>query len=64
MEWGDMMISDLYIESVRLKEVKVRSDSYVFQLPVVKNLKELPFHKKVTFLAGENGTRKSTLVVQ
>lgn len=36
--------------------------AYPFSLPVVRNLHELTFHPKVTFLVGENGSGKSTLV--
>ncbi len=35
---------------------------YPFNLPVVRNLEELTFHPKVTFLVGENGSGKSTLI--
>jgi predicted ATPase len=37
-------------------------DVYPFSLPVVRGLHELPLDVKVTFLIGENGTGKSTLV--
>jgi predicted ATPase len=36
--------------------------AYPFNLPVVRNLDELVFHPKVTFLVGENGSGKSTLI--
>ena len=36
--------------------------AYPFSLPVVRNLDELEFHPKVTFLVGENGSGKSTLI--
>jgi len=35
---------------------------YPFNLPAVRGLPELAFHPKVTFLVGENGTGKSTLM--
>lgn len=35
---------------------------YPFNLPVVRELDELEFHPKVTFLVGENGSGKSTLI--
>lgn len=35
---------------------------YPFCLPAVRHLRELEFHPKVTFLVGENGTGKSTLL--
>jgi len=37
-------------------------DRYPFNLSVVRNLDELTFHPKVTFIVGENGSGKSTLV--
>ena len=36
--------------------------AYPFNLPVVRDLDELVFHPKVTFLVGENGSGKSTLI--
>ena len=38
------------------------ADRYPFNLPVVRNLDELVFHPKVTFIVGENGSGKSTLI--
>src|SRR5215475_6387118 len=35
---------------------------FPYSLPAVRNLDRLPFHPKVTFLVGENGTGKSTLL--
>ncbi len=37
-------------------------DRFPYNLPAVRLLKELSFHPKVTFLVGENGTGKSTLL--
>ena len=53
-----------YISSVRLSS-PVEETSYLNGLPVVRHLaqmKELPFSRAVTFLVGENGTGKSTLL--
>nr|WP_320024219.1 AAA family ATPase [uncultured Acetobacterium sp.] len=53
-----------YISSVRLSS-PVDEDSYLHHLMVVRHLtqmKELYFPKAVTFLVGENGTGKSTLL--
>ena len=53
-----------YIKSICLRE-KLPGGSYLAALPVVKNLwkmKELRFTSNVTFLVGENGTGKSTLL--
>ena len=35
---------------------------YPFNIPALKNLSSLKFHPKVTYLVGENGTGKSTLI--
>lgn len=35
---------------------------YPFNLPVIRNLHEMTFHPKVTFVVGENGSGKSTLI--
>ncbi len=59
------MFSDLYIEGIKIHKNAVENDSYIFGLPVVKNLirkGQLPFKNKVTFFVGENGTGKSTLL--
>jgi predicted ATPase len=37
-------------------------DRFPYTLPAVRNLDVLAFHSKVTFLVGENGTGKSTLL--
>ncbi len=52
-----------YLVEVTLLREKVPSfDDYPFCLPVVKNLHTLSFHPDVTFLIGENGVGKSTLI--
>lgn len=58
------MFSDLFVCSVRLSK-PLPPSSYLNDLPVVKHLREmgeLRFDKRVTFLVGENGVGKSTLV--
>ena len=53
-----------YIKSIYLKS-QSPEESYLSELPVVKNLlkmEELRFTSNVTFLVGENGTGKSTLL--
>ena len=37
-------------------------ETYPFSIPCIKNLGELMFHPKVTYIVGENGTGKSTLI--
>ncbi len=52
-----------YLLTVSLRREAIESfDTYPFSLPVVRNLKSLELHPKVTFLVGENGTGKSTLL--
>lgn len=54
---------DQFIRSVELKRNKISDFAkYPFCLPVVKSLSSLKFHPKVTFIIGENGTGKSTLL--
>jgi predicted ATPase len=52
-----------FLVEVRLLRDKVRSwDEYPFTLPAVRYLESIQFHPSVTFLVGENGTGKSTLL--
>lgn len=52
-----------FIREVILRRRDVPSfRDYPFNIPVVRNLETLPLHPKVTFLVGENGTGKSTLL--
>ena len=58
------MLSNLHVSTVRLSRELPRG-SYLNDLPVVRNLKEmgiLRFTRPVTFLVGENGIGKSTLI--
>lgn len=52
-----------YLLSAKLLRDKVPSfNDYPFNLDVIRNLDTLEFHPKVTFIIGENGTGKSTLL--
>ncbi|WP_027626512.1 AAA family ATPase [Clostridium lundense] len=52
-----------YLRSVKLYRDEVESfDTYPFCLDAVNNLFTLEFHPKVTFIVGENGTGKSTIL--
>jgi predicted ATPase len=52
-----------YIKYIELDRDKVPSFSeYPFNLPAIRNLNTLPFHPKVTFFVGENGSGKSTIL--
>lgn len=55
--------SDQYIRSIELKRAAVPSFSeYPFNLAAIKNLDFLTFHPQVTFIVGENGSGKSTIL--
>lgn len=57
------MLNWQYVRGVRLNRENVPSfRDYPFNLPSLKTLDELSFHPKVTFLIGENGMGKSTLL--
>ena len=52
-----------YLIHLELLRDRVPSfERFPYSLPAVRNLDCLPFHPKVTFLVGENGTGKSTLL--
>ncbi|MCM3735990.1 AAA family ATPase [Bacillus cytotoxicus] len=52
-----------FLQTILFKKDKIPSFSiYPFSLPVVRSLQSLPFHPKVTYIIGENGTGKSTLL--
>jgi predicted ATPase len=50
------------MEIALLREKVASWEEYPFTLPVVRNLQSLTFHRGVTFIIGENGTGKSTLL--
>lgn len=51
-----------YLRSLRRRESWPKSREFPFGLPVLDSLEELSFARPVTFLVGENGTGKSTLL--
>lgn len=52
-----------FLLSAELLREKVPSFSaYPFSLAAIRELKKIEFHPKVTFIVGENGTGKSTLL--
>ncbi len=57
------MDSGLYVRSLALREAPP-AESYLSALPVVRHIaaRPLAFHRPVTFLVGENGVGKSTLI--
>lgn len=44
------------------KDVVPSFHSYPFNIPAISSLSTLKFHADVTFIVGENGTGKSTLI--
>jgi predicted ATPase len=51
-----------YLQRIQLlAERVVNFDVYPFSLPIVRDL-DIQFHRRVTFLVGENGSGKSTVV--
>lgn len=63
MEEG-FLKSNLYLNKVRLSK-EIPDGNYLKNLSVVKNLRKMDgirFNKNVTFLVGENGVGKSTLI--
>lgn len=57
------MLSEKYIASFSLLKDKIKDKGiYPYNLPVVQHLNSIDLHKNVTFLVGENGTGKSTLL--
>lgn len=58
-----MNANDAYLRSVELDRTLVADlGRYPFNLSAVRHLDRLPFHPKVTYVIGENGMGKSTLL--
>jgi predicted ATPase len=52
-----------FLRRIELRKEKVESfEEYPYNLPAIKNLSTLKLHPKVTYIAGENGTGKSTIL--
>ena len=57
------MNSKLMISLITLERDKINNyDIYPFNIPIIKNFKKLTLNSPVTFLVGENGVGKSTLI--
>lgn len=55
--------NELFIKEVILKKEEIiNKNSYPFNIKVLENFSSLKLKKPVTFLIGENGTGKSTLI--
>lgn len=56
-------MNSLFVKGIKLKRDMVEDfDSYPFNIPLISNLNEVIFNKNVTFLVGENGCGKSTII--
>ena len=51
-----------YLLGLELDWSNLSPDTYLRRIEAISRLKRLDFHKNVTFLVGENGTGKSTLL--
>jgi predicted ATPase len=51
----------IHLRSVRLKD-ELPDNRFPFQLPVIRSFPDLEFNSPVTFLVGENGSGKSTVL--
>jgi predicted ATPase len=59
----ELAYANQYIRSVYLNRNKVSSFlKYPFCLPAIRELSDLSLHPKVTYIVGENGTGKSTIL--
>ncbi len=60
----NFLMSSLYVKMISLSG-KIPKENYLSHLPVVKNLRKMDgiqLSKNVTFMVGENGVGKSTLI--
>lgn len=57
-----MQRQNIYIRKIRNKHTPQEDDVYPFSLPVIKRLRELEFSTSVTYIVGENGSGKSTIL--
>lgn len=57
------MNNNLFVKSIILDRNKIDNfDTYPFNIDIIKDFEEVKFNKPVTFLVGENGVGKSTML--
>ena len=56
-----MHMNDRFIQSIHIDWEEVETDSYLREIPALREMGWLEFGKNITFFVGENGTGKSTL---
>ncbi len=54
--------NELYLTGLQIQWNKIKRDSYLRKIDVIKSIDELKFRSPVTFFVGENGSGKSTLL--
>jgi len=52
----------IHLRSIDLRPAARRLEGFPFEPPVVRKFKEVKFRSAVTFLVGENGSGKSTVL--
>ena len=53
---------NLFIRNIRIDWPRIERHSYLRNIPAIAGLEEIDFKRNITFLVGENGTGKSTLL--
>lgn len=62
MDKGVNMLDNLYLKGLDIDWTKIESDSYLLNIPSLRNLESLTLNSPITFFVGENGSGKSTLL--
>ena len=57
-----MMHDTPFIYSAKLNRDSITGSAYPFDIPIVQTFDKLDFHPDVTFIVGENGSGKSTIL--
>ena len=55
-------MNDQFIQKINIDWSKIDADSYLRNIPTIKDLQSLELSNSVTFFVGENGSGKSTLL--
>ena len=55
-------MNDQFIQKINIDWNKIDADSYLRNIPTIKNLQSLELSNSVTFCVGENGSGKSTVL--